>query len=386
MTREFEMNPEVFRDPAATISLIPAGKALAFIVARPTDGNCSAEAAYALIAKTLASNGLAVAHERLFGSLTDRQAILAARSRQLPASNDWPVTFIEGTSPSGSGLAGVQIQAVRPDAVEQVRTLNHQGQPCGRSWRREGRTYMILQSLDGVITGQDRSAQTRAMIERAESILRSNQASYRDVVRTWIYLDHILDWYRPFNLARSEVYTRLGLMEPPASGPTLLPASTGIEGRNPAGAAVTMDLLAVTEPQGRPSAIAQMTNLRQQDAFRYGSAFSRGAAIAESDSLWVQISGTAAIDGDGKSCFPGDTRRQIEMTLDCVDSLLSQQGLGLKDIASACLFLKHGSDLPCLQEILRRRGLQDIPGVCVVADVCREDLLFELDGIAARTR
>lgn len=51
-----------------------------------------------------------------------------------------------------------------------------------------------------------RPLQTKRMIQRAAGILESQGASYRDVVRTWFYLDDILAWYPEFNRSRTAVY------------------------------------------------------------------------------------------------------------------------------------------------------------------------------------
>ncbi len=129
-----------------------------------------------------------------------------------------------------------------------------------------------------------------------------------------------------------------------------------------------------------------MTNPRQKDAFAYGSAFSRGAAVRMPGATWISFSGTAAIDEAGVSCHPGDFRAQMHMTLDVVEALIAQEGATLADICNATLFLKHAGSAAECRRVLRERGLEGLPGVPVVADVCRDDLLFEMDGTAAVVR
>jgi enamine deaminase RidA (YjgF/YER057c/UK114 family) len=122
-----------------------------------------------------------------------------------------------------------------------------------------------------------------------------------------------------------------------------------------------------------------MTNVRQKDAFEYCSAFSRGVWIREPDMTQVQVSGTAAIDERGKSLFPNDCRAQIFRTFDTIEALIAPTGASLKDICQATVFLKRAQDLPVYRQAAAERGLADLPAVCVVADVCRDDLLFEVD-------
>jgi enamine deaminase RidA (YjgF/YER057c/UK114 family) len=68
--------------------------------------------------------------------------------------------------------------------------------------------------------------------------------------------------------------------------------------------------------------------------------------------------------------------------LDKIASLLEPEGARLEDIASATVFVKRAEDISVYQDVVKQRGL-DIPAVSVVADVCRDDLLFEMDGVAA---
>jgi enamine deaminase RidA (YjgF/YER057c/UK114 family) len=122
-----------------------------------------------------------------------------------------------------------------------------------------------------------------------------------------------------------------------------------------------------------------LSNPGQQDAFRYGSAFSRGALIRQSDFAMIQVSGTAAIDEQGKSLYPGDVRGQINCTFDKIAALIGQEGASLQDIAAACVFVKRPEDALIYQEMAAARGLTNLPAVVMVADICRPELLFEID-------
>jgi len=147
-----------------------------------------------------------------------------------------------------------------------------------------------------------------------------------------------------------------------------------------------MDVLAVSRRPDCPVKVEQMSNARQKDAIEYGSAFSRGAWIREPDMSQIQISGTAAIDEQGKSLFLGDCRAQILRTFDIVEALVGKAGASLKDICQATVFLKRAQDLPLYTQAAAERGLADLPAVCMVADVCRDDLLFEMDATAEFAR
>jgi len=279
---------------AARVHLRTVVEDLAHLTASVADPAADAaqatEEIYARITGILTQRKLQVTHERIFGSLKLREAILGARRRALEQSgqgDDWPITFIEGRPTWGDGLAGVLIQAVRPQQPGGVRTITDGGVARGRAWKRNGSTFLMLQDLHGAAAGVGRESQTTTMFERTKRLLELEGATYRDVARTWIYLPSILQWYAGFNAARSAKYREFGLI---ADGPadnggrrTLLPASTGISGANPHGAGPVMDLLAVIGKPASAVKVDLMTNARQKDAFEYGSAFSRGAWIREPD-------------------------------------------------------------------------------------------------------
>ena len=358
----------------------------AFLVATVTgkhDASETAQVAYSAIAEVLQRKGMHIVHERIFGSLSIESEVRHERGIALRTGGiqaDGPITCVEGRPPWGEGLAGIIIHAVS-DSADDVWTIMDGENPCGRGWIRNGLTYLMLQNIQG--QAGTRLGQVRRMFERTERLLRDNGASYKNVVRTWLYLSEILDWYPDFNKARSEKYGEFGIMPGPGDTRLLLPASTGIGADTPSGAAASMDLLAVVENGDMTSPVRKLTSRKQLDAFRYGAAFSRGAFIKEDNVSLLQVSGTAAIDEHGVSLHPGDIRSQIKCTFDKVEALLNQEGADLSNIAAATVFVKRPEYASLFWEMAAERGLMDFPAVCVVADVCREELLFEIDAEAA---
>jgi enamine deaminase RidA (YjgF/YER057c/UK114 family) len=384
------LSRETWRDVPLTVHVAgPTDDDIFVTAAVGGDDAAPAEAAarlYAYVAELLATRRMQVVHERLFGSIAVRGAVLDARSEALRRGGldaEGPLTFVQGGPVWGEGLAGVQMRLVRPPEGTQVETIYEGGVPAGRAWTRSGGRFLMLQDLcaePADVAGSTRAIQAERMFRRAEAILRSQGADYLDVVRTWIYLSRILEWYDEFNEARNAVYERVGLI----GRETLLPASTGIEGDNVHGAASVMDLTAIVRPEGAPVRVSHLGNVRQADAFSYGSAFSRGACIHEPHLKHVHISGTAAVDRKGRTMHVGDARKQMLCTADCVRSLIGQEGASLTDICQATVFFKHAGDYEEFRAIGEESGLGGVPAVYVRADVCRADWLFEIDGVAAR--
>jgi enamine deaminase RidA (YjgF/YER057c/UK114 family) len=371
-----------------------AGDGQAFLVAAAqhnTNAPLVAAETYAQLGETLNKRGMAIVQERIFGSVSVTQEVMAARKRAFQERNiptDTPLTYIEGRPLRGTGLAGVIVRAVASTKPgDDVWTITDEGQPCGRGWCRNGATFIILQNTQGIEKGPGRintpSKQATVMIERAEKILADQGLTYRDVVRTWFYLADILEWYDEFNEARNTKYRDYGIMPESVKESLSLPASTGIGGISPQKAACTMDLVAnASNVETRP-AVVQLRNESQQEAYCYGAAFSRGTFIRETDVSLIEVSGTAAIGPTGLSLYKDDIRAQIGHTLDTIEKLIAQRGARLKDMCAGTVFLKHPEHEAAYREIARKRGLDDLPCLCVVADICREELLFEVDAEVA---
>jgi hypothetical protein len=65
--------------------------------------------------------------------------------------------------------------------------------------------------------------------------------------------------------------------------------------------------------------------------------------------------------------------------LDKIAALIGPEGATLEDIVAASVFVKHGEDALVYMERAAGRGLKNLPAVVMVADICREELLFEID-------
>lgn len=340
---------------------------------------------YHELAGLLEMNNLEIVQERIWGCLENRESILAARQEVLSRWGirfDGPFSFLEGCPLSGQGLAGIIVHAIHRDALEGEIWTFHEGKTVrGKGWTVAGSTYLILQGIQGASRPDSRSntEQAREMINRADTLLKANGASYRNVIRTWFSLSEILQWYDSFNRVRNELYEEHGFLVPTCGRRKSFPASTGIGVRLPMGCAGSLDLLAAVPAPDSATRIRYLSNPHQQDPYLYESAFSRGVVIEEGQYAWIEVSGTAAVDEQGRTLYVGDARRQIIRTLDDISALLAQEGAHLEDISAATAFLKHPNDAEVLRTVLHEKGLDGIPMVCMVADICRDEFLFEMD-------
>ncbi len=340
-----------------------------------------AAALYGEIAEVLAERQAVVVQERLYGALAVQGAAEAARSAAIAGSAAFggsPPTYLQGMPACDDGLSGVHLCAI---AGAEGAPILHADEAIGRVVRTQAATYLYLNGLRGTDPGTPRppSEQATRMFDAANEALRDLGYEYRDVVRTWIYIGDILGWYDDFNGARNACYTQYGLL---GRGDDYLPASTGIQARSAGLVELTMDLLAIRPTADSDVHIERLHNPLQNEAYAYGSAFARAMEVVSGGARTVYISGTASIDECGASIYQGDIEAQILRVAENIEALIGTRGLGLKDIVQATVFLKDPSYIGPFYQLCAGTPFAEL-GVCMVADVCRSDLLFEIDAVAA---
>ncbi|HWX21232.1 MAG TPA: hypothetical protein VN578_15130 [Candidatus Binatia bacterium] len=102
------------------------------------------------------------------------------------------------------------------------------------------------------------------------------------------------------------------------------------------------------------------------------------------------VSGTASIV-NAESRFLGDVEKQTEQTIDNIERLIAPEnfaahgvkgaGAGLADLAKIRAYLKRAGDFQKCRAICERR-VGSVPAIYAVGDVCRPDLLVEIEGVA----
>jgi len=78
-------------------------------------------------------------------------------------------------------------------------------------------------------------------------------------------------------------------------------------------------------------------------------------------------------------------RAQIQLTLDVVQAILESRGMDWDSVSRSIAYFKHAEDPGVLAACMKERGMPRLPGILAHTDICRDDLLFELelDAIAA---
>jgi len=351
------------------------------------DGGATVDDLLAELAGVMAQRAIQPIQEKFYGRTTAREDVLKRRVvvyQRHGLDADVPVTWIEGTPLPGGDFAGVQIWGVVPHGGETcVRTVENPATGRGRIWT--GRAFKMLHlpcvrgtMPDGSLAS-GHTAQAQQMFTNAGLGLEAHGMVYTDVVRTWIYVSRLLDWYGDLNRVRTAHFKKVGIG---VEGGSAFPASTGIQGRS-ADEECMMDVLAL-KSDGPAGMVAEAIRCspRQDSSFNYGSAFSRGMTLTTEGRKTVHVSGTASINTAGLSTHTGDAEMQSLETLMSIAAILEAQGGGLHNITSATVFCKDQAAWEAWKRVTRLLQVPDFPKVCVLADVCRHDLLVEMESVS----
>ena len=124
------------------------------------------------------------------------------------------------------------------------------------------------------------------------------------------------------------------------------------------------------------------------EAYDYGSAFSRGLRIDLNGLTILLISGTASIDEKGRTVHVGDFRAQLRRTYENITRLLDSEGATWHDIVRTTCYLRDiERDYEAFNQertaFFRAQGLDPLPASTgIQAILCRPDLLIEIEAIA----
>jgi enamine deaminase RidA (YjgF/YER057c/UK114 family) len=248
--------------------------------------------------------------------------------------------------------------------------------------------------------------QTTEVIAGLRHSLEAAGCGLGDMVRTWYYLGNITgpeedtERYKELNRARSDDYQGITFFPStlsPASRRPVYPASTGIGMRgNGLVAACT-----AFQTRRKDTFLLPLENPQQTPAYEYhpkyspqSPKFSRAMALVTNNYVVTWVSGTASIV-NSESRHEGDVEKQTDQTIDNIERLIapanfagngvSNAGSALSDLAKLRVYVKRPEDFVRCKAVCERR-FGSVPAIYALADVCRPELLVEIEGVAFSPR
>jgi enamine deaminase RidA (YjgF/YER057c/UK114 family) len=257
--------------------------------------------------------------------------------------------------------------------ADEYREANGRGEANGRS------------KASGRRDGNGSALHTATSEAYREIFATLDELAYPHLLRVWNYLPQInvdthgMERYRQFNSARLSALV--------ASGRDVtgnVPAACALGSVN--GSPLVIYFLA---SRVAPTAIE---NPRQVSAYEYPPqygpkpAFSRASVLRKASGSILFISGTASIVGH-QTMHAGDVAAQTRETLVNIEALLGEANrvsgaprFGLETLAYK-VYVRNSADLPLIQSQLHTALGREAQVVYLQADICRQDLLVEIEAI-----
>jgi len=318
---------------------------------------------------------------QLRGTIVSVESLgMAASDRRSRASlaealgSDAPVGWVENARTDN--LCGVHLWAIAGvDAVP----VHADGRRIGTLIDGKFTRYLRLVGLLPTHPTSPQSSQADDIFRQMDRALADQRMSFANVLRTWFYNNDILAWYREFNGVRNAFFRERGVFN------GMMPASTGVAGRNALDAALISGLIAVEAKDPAVKAFAVPSPL-QSSAADYGSSFSRAVELDLPDHRRLYVSGTASIDRSGKTVFLGDCRAQVKQTMEVVQAILRSRGMDWTDVTRSLAYFKKAPDAFLFGAYCRDSKLPAFPAIVVENDICRDDLLYEIEVDAVKMK
>jgi chorismate lyase/3-hydroxybenzoate synthase len=238
--------------------------------------------------------------------------------------------------------------------------------PMVEVWRGEG---VLIDALSCPDADPHRAA--TCVFDRM--IARARDAGYPHLLRVWNHVRDInavedgLERYRSFCSGRHDAFARHGYT---------------MRGDLPAASAVGMATGGVTTYfAASPTPARAIENPRQVPAYDYPPAYgprSPSFSRATVGAGLVFVSGTASVVGH-ETKHPGDIAAQLEETLVNLHAILG--AAGARELRVAKVYVRRPWDYPLIAARLEE-AMPRTQKLFLRADICREDLLVEIDGVA----
>lgn len=243
----------------------------------------------------------------------------------------------------------------------------------------------------------DTKKAAESAFEIMKGLLAYEGMSLDNLVRQWNYIGNILDItngiqnYQVFNEVRNDYYSKYRKVKG-------YPAATGVGMKH---GGVILDCCAVIP--GKSMKIKPVDNPNQVNAYNYDQRvlvgksgggesvmhppqFERALLMADKNEVVLHISGTASIIGQ-KTMGKGDVGEQTRVTLENIKKLTDTERLNqlipgsfpyLNKFSLFRVYIRRQNDFGIVKKICTEH-FPSLPAIYIEADICRDDLLMEIE-------
>lgn len=339
----------------------------------PTDGVCGV---------VFCGTSDALEYHQLLGEV--KSAVYASLCKKVP------VTLIPQHLLPDGGLA-VEIYALEGEAKFQIKEENG---VCYGVVESDKEKMLFIEGIPASDFTDKVAKQSEEVFVKLDALLSAYGFEVDDIVRQWNYIGNIVSYkdgkqnYQEFNDARSRYYAKA----PWRNG---YPAATGIgstDGIVVGGIAFKKADGTGVYPIDNPLQIAAHVYSKNvlidndDNAVKSTPKFERAKLIETERGACCFVSGTAAIRGE-ESVDASSAKMQTIRTIENIEYLVSKENLerfGCKPYDLNYIFLhifvKNAEEYGEIRSVVEEK-YPNVAAIYSVADVCRSELLVEIEGI-----
>lgn len=309
-----------------------------------------------------------------------RRIVLREKIRKSYGDHE-PVLSYVSQPPLNAGLI-LEVHSYEPDEKDRLTFRHYEGFPYVVLENPDGR-FLFAGGFHGDVINFGIQQQAAEVFRMVGEVMRREGFPVNSIIRQWNYIEQITRFdgpdqhYQMFNNERADFYAC-------TEWKNGYPAATGI-GANLGGILVDLDAAVFTRPGCYATPI---DNKLQIAAHAYSEQvleaaarkkatpkFERAKSMTFDGRRIVYISGTAAIRGE-ESLVGVGLGRQLHITMENIAQLIGNAKLKMLRV-----YLKEKSFYEEAHRLLEGYEL-GIPISYMWADVCRDELLIEIEGIA----
>lgn len=314
------------------------------------------------------------------GQYVEQRRVLQEKIKRL-CGNRQPVLSYVAQPPLNGGLT-LEVHAYRTDPTDRLAYRIYKDFPYVLLENEDGR-FLFAGGFQGDVVRDDIQQQATDVFRLLTGLMQQEGFPINSIIRQWNYIERITAFdgpnqhYQMFNNARSECYARTVWNNG-------YPAATGI-GACRGGVLVDVDAAVLTRngcyatPIDNKLQVAAHAYSEQVLATAHRQKatpkFERAKSMTFDSRRLVYLSGTAAIRGENSLTGVG-LDRQLHTTMENIAQLTDEARPRLLRV-----YLKEKSFYDPARRLMESYHLP-IPVAYMWADICRDELLIEIEGIA----
>ena len=279
---------------------------------------------------------------------------------------------------SGEGVIHCGLPDIEPGPIQEVWRLSEEQVEVGRTgnchWRR-GKSLVVI----SCIISAEQWQQVEVASHRAyrDLLVTANSLGYRHPIRFWNYLPQInqgsgdAEIYKRFCTGRLLAFNEMSLGEPQ------FPAASAV-GHHHSDTLIT--LFAATAPGQHHQNPAQVNAYHYPREYGISSpSFARATSVDLAGQRHLFVSGTASIIGH-QTVAEDDLGSQIDNTYKNIQRLIAEYGPPAGKFQTIRIYLRHPEHFAEAKAKLAAY-FDDTPMIFTQADICRDNLLIEVEGL-----